>query len=252
MKKLCFLFFLVIFVTFLCSCGVKKVNQSEKGNTIPPKKSVQREKNTKDDKIVIGIDKSKFSEDFVEALSNENDLETEIKKFGSLEDAMLAVQNGEVKMYLGNFPKESKNTIGFCVSAPYLKGCTSVVTLTEEYSCNKGNDVAGYIENSAQELLVGNYFSNSKGYKNIYALMNALSKKEISCAFVNTADFKKSSYFENGYFENDSYSYSLVAIYNQNDVELAKEFDVYLAKLKASGEADELSEKYFGENLILK
>lgn len=253
MKKLHFLVLALLCIVFFCSCGVKKVDSLQREKKDFPKRELsEREAGIKDSKIKVGIDESGFSEDFVRAFSKESGIDVETVRFGTFEDVRKAIENEEIQMYLGNFPKESKETIDFCVSAPYLKETASVLALSEDYIRNKETDIGGYIKNTAEEMLVENYFSNSKGYDNLDSLMNALSKKEVDCAFVNTSVFKKSGYFGQRYFEIDSCSYSLVAVFNQKDGELAKEADVFLAKLKASGEADDISEKYFGESLIVK
>lgn len=256
MKKFYFLFLLALCATFFCSCGVKKVDNRQKGKAVPPKKEVsEREaglQSIKDGEFRVGINQSEFSKELVDAFAKENGLQVEVTYYNSLENAKKALDDEEIQMYLGDFPKESKDTIDFYVSSPYLKASSSVVSLSEDYSFNKETDVAGYVENTAQEMLVENYFANSKGYDNINSLMNALSSGKIDCAFVNTATFNKSGFFGKGYFECDTFSYSLVAVFKQENEELAKEAEVFFAKLKASGTADDISEKYFGENLIIK
>lgn len=253
MKKLCFLFLVVFCFAFLCSCGVKKVDNMKRENNTPPKKEIsERETTLKDDGITVGIDKSEFSKDFIRAFSEESSIDVDTVVYTSFDDVKKDLENGKIQMYMGNFPKESGDTIDFCVSSPYLKGTSVVVSLNEDYDIDREKDLVGYIKNTSQELLVDNYCKNKKSYDNISSLMNALFANEVDCVLLDSFTFEKSGYSKNIYYVCDTYSYSLVAIFNQKESEFAKEVDLLLAKLKASGEADDISEKYFGENLILK
>lgn len=252
MKKLCFLFLLLMCVSFFCSCGVKKVHNKTEEKIIPPKSISEWDAILKQNKMAVGVNKTEFARLFVESLSKESGLQLEVLEYASFDEAKKAIEDKEIQMYIGNFPKESKSSIDFSVSSAYLKSTSDIVALSDDYKLDKDNDTAGVIRESTQMFLVDNYYNNYVVYDNIQQLFSALVNKKISCAFVDTLDFENSGYSKNGYFVFDTYPYNLVAVYNQNSSEVAREMDVWIAKLKASGEADSISEKCFGSNLIFK
>ena len=252
MKKFNFLFLLVLCAVFFSSCGIQKVSNEPEEKITPPKSISEWDAILKQNQMTVGINRTEFAELFVEALGKESGLQLEVIEYASFEDAKKAVENKEVQMYVGNFPKESRDTIDFSVSSPYLKSTSDIIALSEDYKPDKDNDTAGVIRESTEMFLVDNYFNNYVVYDNIHQLFSALVNKKISCAFIDTLLFEKSGYSKNEYFVFDTYPYSLVAVYNQKSTEVAREMEVWIAKLKASGEADDISEKCFGENLIFK
>ena len=255
MRKLLLMAVMIVTVITTGACAVKKIDTSHTtGSTknIPVKAVTSWDRILEENKIVIGTDGSTFNKNLAESLKKEMGVDVEIISYSDFEKAGEAVKNGEIDMYLGMFPKETALSIDYYLSEPYLQSTSVVVSLSQDYKINKKEDTVAVLKNSAEEKTVSMYCDNYKAYNSVGAMFLALNSSQASSVLIDEIVFEKSGYNTNKYFVCDSYPYNLVAIFNENESDIAKEMNIYLAKIKASGTASEISRENFGKDIIYK
>ena len=266
MKKHLLLLMLVITAVMICSCAVNKTDK-----VIPADKSVTHkidddgaekasekkeesewDRIVKDKKILVGISDREFNRRLVEELKPEMGMDVEITQFASFDDAAEALKNKDIDMYIGEFPKESKRSLEFALSDAYIQGTSVIIGKSEDYKVDKNKDVAGVIRGSAEEKTVDLYFNEYLGFSSYYELFSALNSGKISCVFIDENEYEKSGFKREDLYVCDSYVYNLIAIFNEQCTDVASKMNVYLAKVKASGVASEISEEVYGKDVIYK
>lgn len=269
MKKHLTLLMLVITAVIICSCAVKKADveipvdkSSVQKSDSDGAESISENSEKKDEpewdrivkekKIFVGISNQEFNRRLVEELKLEMGMEAEITRFDSFDDAAEALKNKDIDMYIGEFPKESKRSLEFALSDAYIQGTSVVIGKSEDYKADKNEDVAGVLTGSAEEKTVDLYFNNHLSFSSHYELFSALNSGKISCVFIDEYSYEKSGFKRDGLYVCDSYVYNLIAIFNEQCTDVASEMNVYLAKVKASGVAGEISEEIYGKDIIYK
>ncbi len=234
-----------------CMC-CKKIDTSQNNKSSSVKVATSWDRILYENKIVIGTDGSSFNKKLVEALKKEMSVNVEAISYKDFEKAGEAIKNNEIDMYMGMFPKQSALSIDYCLSEPYLQSTVNVVSLSKDYNINKKEDTAAVLKNSAEEMTAEMYCENYKVYNSVGAMFAALKNKQVNCVLIDEIVFENSGYNTKRYFVCDSYPYNLVAIFNEKEGDIAKEMNIYLAKIKASGEAGEISNNHFGKDIIYK
>lgn len=252
MRKLLLIVVIMITAITTGACAVKKIDTSYNTKNSPVKAFTSWDRILEENKIVIGTDGSTFNKNLAEALKKEMSVNVEVISYSDFEKAGEAVKNSEIDMYLGMFPKESALSIDYSLSEPYLQSTSVVVSLSEDYNINKKEDAVAVLKNSAEEKTVSMYCDNYKIYNSVGAMFSALNSRQVSSVLIDEIVFEKSGYNTKKYFVCDSYPYNLVAIFNENESDTSKEMNIYLAKIKASGIAGEISRGYFGKDIIYK
>ena len=252
MRKLLLIVAIIITSITTGACAVKKIDTSYNTKNSPVKTVTSWDKILKDNKIVIGTDGSTFNKSLAEALKKEMSVDAEVISYADFEKAGDAVKNSEIDMYLGMFPKEAQISIDYCLSEPYLQSTVNVVSLSQDYKLNKEEDIVAVLKNSAEEKTASIYCENYKVYNSVEAMFLALNNKQVNAVLVDEIVFERAGYNTKRHFVCDSYPYNLVAIFNENKSDIAKEMNIYLAKIKASGTASEISREYFGKDIIYK
>ncbi len=252
MKKLLLLVIVILTVMITNACAVKKIDTSHNTKHIPVKATTSWDRILKENKLVIGTDGSSFNKNLVEALKKEMSINIEMVSYKDFEKAGEAIKNNEIDMYMGMFPKETALSIDFSLSEPYLQSTVNVVSLSEDYKIDKKEDTVAVLKNSAEAMTAEMHCENYKEYGSVGALFSALNSRQADCVLIDEIVFENSGYNTKKYFVCDSYPYNLVAIFNEKDSDIAKEMNVYFAKIKASGEAGEISRNHFGKDIIYK
>ena len=246
---------MIVIVITTGGCAVKKIDTSHSTSgtkNIPVKSVTSWDRILEENKIIIGTDGSTFNKNLAEALKKEMIIDVEVLLYSDFEKAGEAVKNSEIDMYLGMFPKESALSIDYSLSEPYLQSTSVVVSLSQDYNINKKEDTVAVLKNSAQEKTASMYCDNHKSYNSVGAMFSALNSHNVSSVLIDEIVFEKSGYNTKKYYVSDSYPYNLVAIFNENGSDIAKEMNIYFAKIKASGTASEISRQYFGKDIIYK
>ena len=92
--------------------------------------------------------------------------------------------------------------------------------------------------------------------KNLIANAITIAKnqyKKADAILMNICDYEKSDYVNSKqYVVKDTTMYNLVVAFKDGYTDIAHEVDRALAKIKASGIASEISEKWYGKDLISK
>ncbi len=247
------LFVVLTFIVLMTNaCAVKKVDTLHDTKKVSQKASTSWDRILEKNKIVIGIDGNSLNKNLVDALKKEMNIDVETVVYKDFVKAGEAVKANEVDMYMGMFPKESSLSIEYAMSEPYLQSSFVVVSRDDEFVADKKNDTAAILKNTAEAMAVGSFFENSREFSSVGAMFQALNNSSVDCVLVDEIIFENSLYNTDRYHICDSYPYSLVALFNENDAETAKEMNIYLAKIKASGVAGEISRNYFGKDIIYK
>jgi len=252
MKKLVLTALLAVIVFMTGACAVKKIDTSHNTKKIPSKPVTSWDRILNENKLVIGTDGSSLNINLAGALKKEMNIEVETVVYGDFEKVGNALKENKIDMYMGKFPKESPKSIEFLLSEPYLKSTINVISLNEDYVPDKKNHIAAVLKNSAEAMTEDAIFENCKEFNSVGAMFQALKNAQVSCVLLDEVIFENSGYQNSGYFVCDSYPYNLVALFNESDTEIANEMNIYLAKIKASGVAGEISHNYFGKDIIYK
>ncbi len=252
MKKLLLSVILIAVIMMTGACAVKKIDTSQSTKKVQPKVITAWDEILEKNEIVIGVDGSSFNNNLVEALKTEMNINTVTSVFNSFDEASESLKNKEIDMYIGMFPKESALSIDYALSEPYLQSTTNVIAKSQDYKINRETDKAGVLKGSAEERTASLLFNEYILYNSVGQLFNALINGKVNCILLDEVIYGNSGYDNGGYFVCDSYPYNLVAIFNEKDSEITKEMNIYLAKIKASGIAGEISREYFGKDIIYK
>ncbi len=255
MKKILCILCIIPVLLCLGACGKKA--QPTSGDIKPKTASVSPnwQKIAEKNEVKIGVPslENNFDNELIDEFARELNIPV-TKILTKNTDFKTAISDGSIDMYWGLYPKEAKDSIDYTLSTPYL---TTTALLLKNASSNKTADketsVVGAVKNSPEEIIASDKFANVKTYNSESEVLEALKAGSIDFASVNNSTYEKSKYAESGQFsEENSSMYNLVIVFKNGYTDVATEADKVLAKVKASGKASEVCEKWYGKDLISK
>ena len=251
MKKILFAILVIAMAFNMTSCNKDELPNKVDG-TLHPKTSSELnnwKKIVADNELKIGVTSEGLS--FCNELIDEfgKELNVSIKKIVVNENFKDKLEKGDIDMFWGLYPKEAQDSFDYTVSSPYLTSTSVLITIAG----NENISSVGVLKNSAEEKLAKGKYEHIKTYKNLNELWTALGYRKTDSILMNICDFEKSDYVNSKqYVVKDSTMYNLVVAFKDGYTDIAHEVDRALAKIKASGIASEISEKWYGKDLISK
>lgn len=258
MKKILCVIYLIVAILMFGACGEDKVSQPTNSG-LQPKLAANTshwQKIVKDNEIKIGVPslENSFCNELIDAFDKELNIPVKKIKAENTSDIKEMLENGEIDMYWGLYPKEAPNSLDFSFSAPYLTTTAVFITDSKAFgSLDKNDQIVGVLKNSAEEFLVTGNYSNVKTYNSYKELWDALIFGRLTTVAINKCDYEKSKYSSFSKYDlSDTQMYNLVIAFKDGYTDLATEIDKTVAKIKASGIASEICEKWYGKDLISK
>ena len=203
-------------------------------------------------KIGVPSTENSFYNELIDAFAKELDIP--VTKISADGDFKKLLEDGTIDMYWGLYPKEAPDSFDFTFSTPYVTTTAVLLTLADNTeAADTKNNVIGVVKNSAEALLAAGKYENIKTYDSVKELWTALGYGNVNCIMMNNCDYESSDYFSSDKFRvQDTAMYNLVIAFKDGYTDLAAETDKTLAKIKASGVASEICEKWYGKDLISK
>lgn len=254
MKKILLMLCVIAVALSLASCKSKTKNNEpvNKNGAIQPKNTALEAPNWKkiaeNNQLKIGVSENKFCDELIDAFAVE--LGIPVVKVKAGDDFKALLENETIDMYWGLYPKEAYDSFDFTFSTPYLTSTAVLITLAEKESKIAS---VGAIKNSAEAVLANEKCESVKLYGSVGELQKALNTGVLDAILINNCDYENTKYFLSDRYElKDSSMYNLVITFKDGHTDVAAEIDKTLAKIKASGVASEICEKWYGKDLISK
>ena len=253
MKKILYAIFIITMIFSITSC---KKGEVKTDGAIQPKTSDSPhwKKIISKNELKIGVPDTEngFCSELIDAFAKE--LGIPVTKIVTDSDFKILLEDGTIDMYWGLYPKEASNSFDFTFSTPYATTTAVLITLAGNASKpDTKNDVIGIVKNSAEEFLAEGKYENIKSFNSVNELMSSLQNGNIRFAMLNNCEYEGSAYASSDKFIiQDTSMYNLVIAFKDGYTDLAAETDKTLAKIKASGDASEISIKWYGKDLISK
>lgn len=256
MKKILLTLCVIAIAFGLASCKGKTKSDEpvNKNGALQPKNTASEAPNWKkiaeNNELKIGVSENEggFCDELIDAFTVE--LGIPVVKVKAGDDFKALLEDGTIDMYWGLYPKEASDSFDFTFSSPYLTSTAVLITLT-----GRGSEIAsvGAVKYSAEATLAKEKGESVKLYENVGELRNALNAGVLDAILINNCDYESSEYFSSDSYElKDSSMYNLVIAFKDGHTDVAAEIDKTLAKIKASGVASEICEKWYGKDLISK
>lgn len=251
MKKILFAILIIAMAFNMTSCNKDELPPKNEGALHPKTSSELDNWKTiiENNELKIGVTTSGLS--FCSELIDEfeKELNIPVKKIVVDNEFSDELNDAVIDMYWGLYPKEASDSFDYTLSSPYLTSTAVLLTVagTENISS------VGVLKNSAEEKLANGKYEHIKTYKNLNELWTALGYRKTDAILMNNCDWEKSDYVNSKSYEiKDTTMYNLVVAIKDGYTDIAHEVDRALAKIKASGIASEISEKWYGKDLISK
>ena len=249
----------ICIITSLFSFGAcdKKTSEIPVSESVQPKavdEAVNWQKIIKSNEIKIGVPliSNSFDSELIDAFSKELNISVKKVLVKDTESFGELLENGEIDMYWGLYPKEALNSIDYTLSVPYFTSTVAVVCFSGyEDKFSKESSVVGVVKDSPEEILVADKINSFKTYKSIDELLYLLKMGYIEYAVLDSHQFEASKYYNSEVYKIvDSQMYNLVIAFKEGYKDVKMETEKVLAKIKASGVASEICEKWYGKDLI--
>lgn len=256
MKKILYAIFIIAIAFCFSSCKKGKESENDVKSTgeIKPKNSASEAVNWKKivekNELKIGIPETDngFCAELADAFAKE--LNIPVSKIKTETDFKPQLEDGAIDMYWGLYPKEAANSFDFTFSAPYATSTANLIVLS---GSDEKTDIIGALNSSAEALLADGKYSETKLYGSLSELQSALANGSVDGIMLNSCTYESSDYLSSDKFLiKDTLMYNLVIIFKDGHTDVAAEIDKTMAKIKASGVASEICEKYYGKDLISK
>lgn len=257
MKKILCIICIITALFSMCACDKSEENMPVSSGALQPKTVSEADnwqKIIKRNEVKIGVPslENNFDTELIDAFAKELNIPvTKVlvpdgKNFGEL------LENGEIDMYWGLYPKEALSSIKYTLSTPYLTSTAAVICFSgKEEEFSKETSSLGAAKDSPEEILAYDKAKNVKIYSSADELLYAHKMGYIEFAVLDKHTFENSKYYNaEVYGFADTQMYNLVIAFKDGYKDVAAETDKTLAKVKASGVASEICEKWYGKDLI--
>ena len=239
-----------LIIVFAAGCDETTLSDMELQKSLSTAKTTKWDTIMQRGELIIGVKNlyESFDNDLLDAFAKE--LPIDIKKVViDWDNRKEALDSEEVDFLWGQIPDTSENSVLSNLSLPHVKGSTVVVVKTANYDTPVS---VGVLDSTADFDVAKSYFKQIEKYKDINSLFNALSWEQIDAAVINEDIYENSRVYKDLYKIIDDYEYNLVFEFRHGDNDIKTEVERLMAKVQGDNTASEISEKWFGKDLIIK